>query len=106
MVIYTNGIKLIITHPTPAHRVNGKKHAISNILTHLAYRANAKKRVIPNDIVTDLKSREKRARADVNFYCKMTSILALEGVSLFLRLKDATYSCKRMQHSPTIGGIS
>ena len=36
----------------------------------------------------------------------MTPVVALDGVVSFLRLKDATYSCKRMRHSPTIGGIS
>ena len=36
----------------------------------------------------------------------MTSIMALEGVTSFLRLKDATNTCKRMRHSPTIGGNS
>ena len=38
------------------------------ILTYLAYRANAKKRVtcISNDIVTVLNAREKRALANVN----------------------------------------
>ena len=61
---------------------------------------------ISNDIVTVLKARGKRTRADVNCYCKMTSVVALDGVASFLRLKDATYSCKRMQHSPTFGVIS
>ena len=32
----------------------------------------------------------------------MTSIVALDGVTPFLRLN----SCKRMRHCPTIGGIS
>ena len=36
----------------------------------------------------------------------MTSIVALEGVASFLRLKDITNTCKPIQHSPTIGGIS
>ena len=72
------------------------------ILTHLAYRANAKKRGISNDIVTVLKPCEKRALADIKCYCKMT----LDGVTSFLCLKDATYLCKRMRHSQTIGGIS
>ena len=35
--------------------------------------------------------------ADVICYCKMTSVKAMDGV---------TNSCKRMRHSPTIGGIS
>ena len=36
----------------------------------------------------------------------MTSAMALDGVTSFLRLKDVTNTCKRMQHSPTIGRIS
>ena len=59
-----------------------------------------KKRVISNDIVTVLKAHGKHSLADVNCYCKMTS----DSVTLFLRLKDITYLCKRMQHSPTIWG--
>ena len=35
----------------------------------------------------------------------MTSVVALDGLTSFLRLKYATYSCKRMRHSPTIGAI-
>ena len=67
-----------------------------------------KKSIISNDIVRVLKARGKRALADVECYCKMTSVVALAGVhvTLFFRLKDVAYSCKRMRHSPTIGGIS
>ena len=65
-----------------------------------------KKRVISNDIVTVLKATEKRTLADVNCYYKMTSVMALDGVMSFLRLKNVTYSCKRVRHSPTIGRIS
>ena len=36
----------------------------------------------------------------------MMSFMGLDGVTLFLRLKDVTNTCKRMRHSPTIGGIS
>ena len=60
----------------------------------------------PRDIVTFLKARGKRALTDENCYCKMASIVALDDVTSFLRLKDVTYSCKRMRHIPTIGGIS
>ena len=35
----------------------------------------------------------------------MTSIVAFDGVTSFLCLKDVTYSCKCMQHSQTIGEI-
>ena len=36
----------------------------------------------------------------------MTSFMALEGVTLFLRLKDVTITCKRMRRSLSIGGSS
>ena len=66
-----------------------------------------KKRAISNDIVTVSEARGKRALADVNCYCKMASVVpALDGVTWFLRLKDVSYSCKHMRHSPTIDGIS
>ena len=34
--------------------------------------------------------------SDVNCYCKMVSLVALDGVTSFLRLKDVTYSCERV----------
>ena len=37
---------------------------------------------------------------------KMTSFMALDSVTSFLRLKDATNACKRMGRSLTIGGSS
>ena len=43
---------------------------------------------------------------DINCFCKMTSVMVLEGVTLFLRLKHITNICKCMGHSPTIGWIS
>ena len=80
---------------------------ITPFLTHLTYRDNAKqKRVISNNIVTVLRACGKHALADVNCYCEMTSIVALDGVMSLLRLKDVTYLCKHMRHSPTIGRIS
>ena len=36
----------------------------------------------------------------------MTSVIALDGVTSFLRLKAVTNTSKRMRHSPTIGGNS
>ena len=36
----------------------------------------------------------------------MMSVMALDGVTSFLRLKDVTNTCKRMRHSPTVGRIS
>ena len=50
--------------------------------------------------------RGKRALADFIRYCKMTSVMVLDSITSFLRLKDVTNTCKRMRHSPTIGGIS
>ena len=46
-----------------------------------------KNRDISNDIVTVFEARGKRALDDVIFYCKMTSIVALDGVTSLLRLK-------------------
>ena len=36
----------------------------------------------------------------------MTSFMALDGVTSFLRLKDVTNTCKRMRRGLTIGGSS
>ena len=36
----------------------------------------------------------------------MTVVMALDDVTSILPLKDVMNTCKRMQHSPTIGGIS
>ena len=36
----------------------------------------------------------------------MTSLMSLDGVTSFLRLKDVTISCKRMRRSLSIGGSS
>ena len=44
--------------------------------------------------------------ADFICYCKMTSVLSLDGVMSFLRLKDVTNTSKLMRHSQTIGGNS
>ena len=44
--------------------------------------------------------------ADVIFYWKMTSFMALDGVTSFLRLKDVTNTCKRMRRGLSIGGSS
>ena len=43
--------------------------------------------------------------SDVICSCKMTSFMALDGVTSFLLLKDVTNTCSRMRHSLTIGGI-
>ena len=44
--------------------------------------------------------------ADVICYWKMTSFMALDGVTSFLRLKDVTNTCKRMRRGLSIGGSS
>ena len=44
--------------------------------------------------------------ADVIVYWKMTSFMALDGVTSFLRLKDVTNTCKRMRRGLSIGGSS
>ena len=44
--------------------------------------------------------------ADVICYWKMTSFMPLDGVTLFLRLKDVTNTCKRMRRGLSIGGSS
>ena len=49
-----------------------------------------RKRVISSSNVTILKEREKRTLADVKCYCKMMSDMALDGVTLFSRLKDVS----------------
>ena len=41
--------------------------------------------------------------ADVICYWKMTAVMALDVVSSFLRLKDVTNTCKRMQRGVRIG---
>ena len=65
--------------------------------THLAYRTNAKK---------VLKVRVTCVLADVIRYWKMTSYMALDCVTSFLRWKDVTNACKRMRRSLSIGGSS
>ena len=44
--------------------------------------------------------------ADFICYWEMTSFMTLDGVTLFLRFKDDTNTCKRMQHSLSIVGSS
>ena len=38
-------------------------------------------------------------------YCKMKSVMALDGITSFLHLKDVTDSSKHMRHSPILAGI-
>ena len=44
------------------------------------------KNVIYQTIIHSLKAGGKHEQADVIYYCKMTSVIALEGVTSFLRL--------------------
>ena len=44
--------------------------------------------------------------ADVICYWKMTSFMALDGVTSFLRLKDVTNTCKHMRRSLSMCGSS
>ena len=44
--------------------------------------------------------------ADVKCYWEMTSFMALDGVTSFLRLNDVTNTCQRMQRGLSIGGSS
>ena len=57
-----------------------------------------KKHAISNNIVTVLKAHGKGALADFTCNCKMRSVVVLDRVMSFLRLKDTTYSCKRFLH--------
>ena len=69
------------------------------ILTHLAYRANSNKlRYIGQQFTAKV--------CDSRRHWKITSFMALDGVTSFLRLKDVTITCKRMRRSPNIGGSS
>ena len=51
------------------------------------YKANAKKCVILNNNVTVLKAPGKGALADINCYCKMTPVMALDGLTWFFTLE-------------------
>ena len=50
-------------------------------------------------------SARKVRSVDIICYCKMTSVMALDGVTSFSCLKDVTITCKHMLRSPTIAGI-
>ena len=75
------------------------------ILTHLPYRVNGKKRDISNNNSV-LKAPGKSTLADFFCYCKVMSVMALDSVTSFSCLKEVTNTSKRMRHSPTIGGNS
>ena len=51
------------------------------------------------------KREEKRALADVNRHCKMMSVMVLDAITSFGRLKDARHTCKCMRNSPTFAGF-
>ena len=64
-----------------------------------------KKCVISNNKVTVLKACGKLALADVNCYCKMTPIVELYVATLFLRLKDVTYSLNECDTVQLLAGF-
>ena len=78
------------------------QHLQTRILTHVACRANDK----ISEICTALKAQGKCVIADVICYWLMTSFMALDGVTSFLRLKDVTNTCKRMRRGLSIGESS
>ena len=43
--------------------------------------------------------------ADIIYYWKVTSYMALDGVMSFLRLKEVTKTRQRMRRSLSIGGV-
>ena len=61
------------------------------------------KNVIYQTIIHSFENSRKTGAGDVIYYCKMMSGMALDGVTLFLHLKDVTNTCKPMRHCPTIG---
>ena len=78
------------------------QHLLTRILTPLACRVNVKKSVI----IHSLESAGKMCDSDVICYWKMTSFMALDGITSFLRLKNVTNTCKRMRRGLSIGGSS
>ena len=62
------------------------------MVKNLPYIVNGKKHEISNN-----KASGKSVQADVICYCKMTSFMALDAVTSFLRLKYVTNTCKRIQ---------
>ena len=55
------------------------------------------KNMIYQTIIHSFENTRKSALADVICYCKMTSFMALDAVTSFLRLKDITDTFKRIQ---------
>ena len=84
------GRVIIDRHDRKIVKIDLKPH----FRTHLTYIhvANAKNRGI-----CSLESARKR--------CQMMSVMALDAVTSFGRLKDARHTCKCMKNSPTIAGF-
>ena len=80
-------------------------YVINPVLTHLPYEAMLKN-VKCQIIIHNFECARKARLADIICYCKMTSFMALDGVTSFLSTKDVINTCKCMQHSPAIGGSS
>ena len=55
-------------------------------------------------LFTALKAQGQCVIADVRCYWKMTSFIAVDGVTVFLRLRYVTNTCKRMRRGLSIGG--
>ena len=52
-----------------------------------------------------MKARGKTALADVICYCKMASVMALDGVTSLLRLKDVTSASKLCETVQLLAGV-
>ena len=53
--------------------------------------------MIYQTIINGSESARKALLADIIYYCKLTSIVGVDGVTSFLLLKDITNSCKHME---------
>ena len=63
--------------------------------------------MIKNRVISNNNSQFwKRALADVSCHCKNDAVMALDGVTSFLRLKDIKNACKHLRNSLTFCGIS
>ena len=63
------------------HSTNWHTSFLPYIQTHLACMSNAKVSCYMNNKGTVLKARGKPALAEVNCHCKITSVMALDGVT-------------------------
>ena len=82
------------------------QHLLTRILTRLACRDNVKIVRYIKQYFTAVKAQGNCVIAAVICYWKMTSFMALDDLTSFLRLKDVTNTCKRMRRGLSIGGSS